>query len=74
MYPQGAAAVGLLVSRDFGGDHGICSGKITRVDTSTRRPLYHVVYTDGDEEDYDDGELQYAPRCVSLFFIFLVTL
>ncbi len=22
--------------------------------------MYHVVYTDGDEEDYDDGELQYA--------------
>ena len=26
VYPKGEAAVGVLVSRDFGGDHGICSG------------------------------------------------
>ncbi len=84
VYPQGAAAVGLLVSCDFGGDHGICSGKITRVNTTSRRPLYHVVYTDGDEEDYDDAELQTAinlyvavktgvylkPQGVCLYFYF----
>jgi hypothetical protein len=33
----------------------------------TRRPLYHVVYCDGDEEDYDDAELQYT---IDLFVAF----
>ncbi len=32
-----------------------------KVDLNRRRPLlYHVVYTDGDEEDYEDAELQCA--------------
>ena len=60
VYPKGKAAVGVWVSRDFGGDHGICSGQVTKVDSTRRRPLYHVVYTDGNEEDYDDGKLQCA--------------
>jgi hypothetical protein len=60
VYPVGEAAIGVEVARDFGGKHGICCGKITKVDLTTRRPLYHCVYTDGDEEDYDDAELQYA--------------
>jgi hypothetical protein len=60
VYPKGAAAIGVEVARDFGGTFGICSGKIVSVDLVTRRPLYHVIYTDGDEEDYDDGKLQYA--------------
>jgi hypothetical protein len=59
-YPKGEAAIGVEVARDFGEAHGICSGKIVRVDLTTRRPLYHVLHTDGDEEDCDDGELQYA--------------
>ena len=33
----------------------------------TRRLLYHVVYSDGDEEDYDDAELQFA---IDLLFAF----
>jgi hypothetical protein len=33
---------------------------IVKVDVHRRRPLYHVVYGDGDEEDYDEGEFQYA--------------
>jgi hypothetical protein len=60
IYPKGQAAIGVEVARDFGGDHGICCGKIESIDLTTRRPLYHCVYTDDDEEDYDDGELQYA--------------
>jgi hypothetical protein len=60
VYPKGEAAIGVEVARDFGGNHGICFGKIEMVDSTTRRPLYHCVYADGDEEDYDDGELQYA--------------
>jgi hypothetical protein len=58
--PKGKAAVGVWVSRDFGGDRGICSGQITKVDSTKRRPLYHVVYTDGDEDNYDDGKLKCA--------------
>jgi hypothetical protein len=30
------------------------------VDSARRRPLYHVLYDDGDDEDYDEAELQYA--------------
>ncbi len=58
--PEGDACVGLDVARDFGGEHGVCLGTIVRVDMHRRRALYHVVYTDGDEEDYDTAELQYA--------------
>jgi hypothetical protein len=60
LYPKGKAALGVWVSRDFGGDLGISSGQITKVDATKRRPLYHVVYTDGTEEDYNDGELKCA--------------
>ena len=67
VYPEGEAAVGVDVARDFGGDHGICCGKIVRVDMTTRRPLYHCVYDDADEEDYDNAELQYA---IDLFVAF----
>jgi hypothetical protein len=56
----GEACVGVSVARDFGPPHGVCLGSIVRVDVHRRRPLYHVVYGDGDEEDYDEGEFQYA--------------
>ncbi len=49
--PKGDMCVGLEVARDFVVEQGLCTGKITRVDANRRRPLYHVVYTDGDEED-----------------------
>ncbi len=58
--PEGDACVGLEVARDFGGEHGVCLGTIVRVDMHRRRALYHVLYSDGDEEDYDAAELQYA--------------
>ena len=67
VYPKGETAIGVEIARDFGGAVGICCGKIVRVDVVTRRPLYHVVYSDGDEEDYDDAELQYA---IDLFVAF----
>jgi hypothetical protein len=56
----GEACLGVSVARDFGAPHGVCLGSIVRVDVHRRRPLYHVVYGDGDEEDYDKGKFQYA--------------
>ncbi len=58
--PKGDACIGLHIARDFGGAHGVCKASIVSVDLHRRRPLYHVLYDDGDEEDYDDQELQYA--------------
>ncbi len=58
--PRGDACIGLHIARDFGGEHGVCKGTIVSVDLNRRRPLYHVLYDDGDEEDYDDQELSYA--------------
>jgi hypothetical protein len=58
--PIGAQWVGLEVTRDFGPKIGIYKGKITSVDTEGRRHHYHVVYDDGDEEDYDYEELEFA--------------
>jgi hypothetical protein len=60
VYPVGEAAIGVQVARDFGGKHGICNGKITKVNLTARRPLYHCVYTDCDEEDYDEAEFRSA--------------
>jgi hypothetical protein len=60
--PQGEACIGIHVARDFGGDLGIFKGSIVRVDLNRRRPLYHVVYDDGDEEDYDIEELRVAVK------------
>jgi hypothetical protein len=58
--PTGQACIGLHVARDFGGEHGVCLGTIVSVDLNRRRALYHVLYNDGDEEDFDDEELCYA--------------
>jgi hypothetical protein len=57
---KGDACIELQVARDFGGPHGVCKGPIVSVDLNRRRPLYHILYDDGDEEDFDDQELQYA--------------
>jgi hypothetical protein len=57
---KGEACIGLDFARDFGPPHGVCMESIVRVDINRRRPLYHVLCGDGDEEDYDEGELQYA--------------
>ncbi len=58
--PTGEACLGRTVARDFGPPYGVCIGSIVRVHIHRRRPLYHVLYGDGDEEDYEEGELQYA--------------
>jgi hypothetical protein len=58
--PKGDACIGVHVARDFGGEHGVCKGNIVSVDFNRRRPLYHVLYDDGDEEDYDEQELRSA--------------
>ncbi len=58
--PTGNACIGVHIARDFGGEHGVCQGTIVSVDVHRRRPLYHVLYDDGDEEDYDEKELVYA--------------
>ncbi len=63
--PKGDACIGLHIARDFGGAHGVCKGSIVSVDLNRRRPLYHVLYDDGDEEDYDDQELQYALELIT---------
>jgi hypothetical protein len=39
VYPVGEAAIGVEVARDFGGKHGICCGKITKVDLTTRQNI-----------------------------------
>jgi hypothetical protein len=58
--PLGAQCVGLDVARDFGSQIGIFKGKITSVNTEGRRHYYHVLYEDGDEEDYDFEEMEFA--------------
>ncbi len=60
VHPTGEACVGLAVAHDFGPPHGACMGSIVRVDIHRRWPLYHVLYGDRDEKDYDDGEFHYA--------------
>ncbi len=58
--PVGSECVGLEVARDFGPKIGIFKGKITSVDTGGRRHHFHVLYADGDEEDYDYEEMEFA--------------
>jgi hypothetical protein len=58
--PVGAQCVGLDVARDFGPQIGIFKGKITYVNEEGRRHYYHVLYEDGDEEDYDFEEMEFA--------------
>ncbi len=58
--PVGAQCVGLDVARDFGPQIGIFKGKISSVNTEGRRHYYHVLYEDGDEEDYDLEEMEFA--------------
>jgi hypothetical protein len=52
----GNAAVGVSIARDFGSLGGVCFGKIVSVDETGQSPLYHVIYSDGDEEYFDRGE------------------
>jgi hypothetical protein len=52
--------IGLQVACDFDPKIGIFHGNIVSVDMKKRRHRFHVVYDDGDEEDYDFAELEYA--------------
>ena len=58
--PLGKDAVGKQVARDFGEKHGgIFFGRVVSV-RGTCKLIYHVRYTDGDEEDFDEDEYSYA--------------
>jgi hypothetical protein len=56
--------IGKTVARDFG-DAGVFIGEIVQVDYDSEdidkvEPIYVVQYTDGDREDMDPEEMQYA--------------
>ena len=58
--PRGRGAVGVEVARDFGEDNGgLFFGKVTSV-SGVKRPVYKVLYTDGDGEDLDADQYEYA--------------
>ena len=62
LLPLGDGAVGGKVARDFG-DLGVFHGTVRRVKhgkTKGNGTLYHIIYDDGDSEDLDEGEFQYA--------------
>jgi hypothetical protein len=52
----GAAAIGVSIARDFGRLGGVLSGKIGSLKDSGTSSLYHVIYTDGREEDLERDE------------------
>jgi hypothetical protein len=56
----GESAVGGLVARDFGKGEGIHKGRIDSVKRVGGHFLYHVLYDDGDSEDFSEGEYVYA--------------
>ena len=58
--PKGEAAVGVGVARDFGKDLGIFKGKVVHVRKNRHRDIYHILYEDGDEEDFDVEEYEFA--------------
>jgi hypothetical protein len=58
--PEGEAAVGVGVARDFGTDGGMFKGKVVHVRKNRHRHIYHILYEDGDEEDFDLEEYQFA--------------
>jgi hypothetical protein len=58
---RGKAAVGAKVGKDFGAEHGVCSGAVTSfVGEDEGGPLYVITYEDGDAEDFDAAELDEA--------------
>ncbi len=58
--PEGEAVVGVGVARDFGKDLGIFKGKVVDVRKIRQKYIYHILYEDGDEEDFDVEEYQFA--------------
>ena len=60
--PFGDGAVGARVAREFG-NLGVFTGTVTSVKHGKSKrvgTLYHVTYDDGDAEDLDADEFQYA--------------
>ncbi len=58
--PEGRAAVGIGIARDFGKDVGVFKGEVMHVKEHRKRFIYHVKYEDGDSEDFDTPEYQFA--------------
>lgn len=58
--PEGQEAVGVGIARDFGKDVGVFKGVVTKVREHRKRNIYHVQYEDGDSEDFDLEEFQFA--------------
>ena len=51
-------AIGEEIACDFGDEHGVCFGAVTKYDEE--EALYAVVYNDGDSCDFDDHEYHQA--------------
>ena len=58
--PEGQDAVGVGIARDFGKDVGVFRGEVKDVRAQRKRYVYHVKYEDGDSEDFDLEEYQFA--------------
>jgi hypothetical protein len=58
--PEGQEAVGVGIARDFGKDVGVFKGVVTNVREHRKRNIYHVQYEDGDSEDFDLEEFEFA--------------
>ena len=59
--PLGQEAVGCSVARDFGeSEGGIFNGVVDSARLVRTRWIYHILYEDGDEEEMDADEFQYA--------------
>ncbi len=56
--PKGEKAIGVTVSKTFEGDE--FRGIVDRFRKARQRMYYHVTYTDGDEEEMSQTELQAA--------------
>jgi hypothetical protein len=56
--PQGDKAVGVTVAKKF--DGVVFKGLVDRFRTERKRHIYHVTYTDGDEEELSQIELRDA--------------
>jgi hypothetical protein len=48
------------IARDFGKDVGFFKGDVRHVKEQRKRHIYHVQYEDGDSEDFDLAEYQFA--------------
>ncbi len=62
--PEGQEAVGVAagvgIARDFEKDLGVFIGEVKHVRAQRKRHVYHVQYEDGDSEDFDLEEYQFA--------------